>query len=461
MYANSLEFKHPLHVLFIDFAKAYDSVEHWIIEDILNHLNLKHFGAVVAGLLVNTAVYLKINNIISNTAIPVEHGTKQGDVISPTIFLLFIAPLLWAINKQCKGYSQNGFNLTTAAIVDDVAITSSFPAECNKAIKLLSDFSDVTGMLINPGKSAYAWNNCTKMPTPKFYGKSFKELSNNLTYKYLGIHIALNLCWDDQRMHSEKALRTTVDTITRKFYLNPTTLVNTVAFPSLGYRMQCIQFDRDWLKSMENVVTYALRRATKTSLSYHAWQHMYGLQCLEDLNYIRYATSLNRNLINNSFAKDNILNWLSQPITSPYLYYKSGLPHPKSVLSHLKLMSTYSNPNPPTWYFLPRSNYVIPVAPPSQNIEFFCDGSLITNPSTRMHWAAMANGQVWHGNANGPASSLEPELQPIENILHAHQNTHTIQVYSDSLNALININKLDLSSRVPSTAASNVTMRSI
>jgi len=105
-------------------------------------------------------------------------------------------------------------------------------------------------------------------PYPKFNNIPFKELSNNLTYKYLGIHISLNLSWDEQTKQSEKSLRTSLDVITKKFYLNPTTLVkliNTVAFPSLGYQMQCIQFDRDWLQAMEKATTHL-----KKSMSHHS-----------------------------------------------------------------------------------------------------------------------------------------------------------------------------------------------
>ena len=184
-----------------------------------------------------------------------------------------MALLLYALNNQCKGYSNNGYNLTTAAIVDNVAIVTDNPNDMRKALHILYDFSKITGMFINPNKSAYMWNNTTKLPTPKFNGILFKELSNNLTYKYLSIHISLNLCWNEQIKQSEKSLRASLDIITKKFYLNPTTLVkliNTIAFPSLGYHMQCIQFNRDWLQAMEKATTHTLKRACRTTLSHQS-----------------------------------------------------------------------------------------------------------------------------------------------------------------------------------------------
>ncbi len=38
------ENSHPMHLIYIDFCKAFDSVEHWVIEDILNHINAGKLG---------------------------------------------------------------------------------------------------------------------------------------------------------------------------------------------------------------------------------------------------------------------------------------------------------------------------------------------------------------------------------------------------------------------------------
>ena len=69
-----------------------------------------------------------------------------------------------------------------------------------------------------------------------------------------------------------------------------------------------------------------------------------------------------------------------------------------------------------------------------------------------MHWAALSQEVVWHVSANGLVSFLKPKLQPIENILHTHQHTHSIHIYSDFLNTLTNVNKLDLFNHVPPTS---------
>lgn len=262
----------PIHLLYIDFKKAFDSVEHWVIDDILKHLKLGHFGKVVHGLLPNTTTKLRVNGDIIDADIPIERGTKQGDVISPLLFLLFIAPLLWTLNKNCLGYSHGNVNLKEAAIMDDVAFVSNSVSDIKKAHKILLRFSKATGMQLNSDKSAYTYAHDTSDFIPKFKSKPFKILSSSESYKYLGVWLNLDLNWSKQYDTTESAIRTTIDTITRKFYLNPTsliTLINQVALPVAAYRMQVILFDSGWIDRMHGFMSSSLNRATAPPILIH------------------------------------------------------------------------------------------------------------------------------------------------------------------------------------------------
>ena len=102
---------------------------------------------------------LHFNNNISNTIIPFRRETKQEDVISLILFLLFISPLLFAIKNECKGYSnpQTGMTSHGSAIVNDILILFDNKNDLQSAFKIVCDFSEATGILINPKKSAYVW----------------------------------------------------------------------------------------------------------------------------------------------------------------------------------------------------------------------------------------------------------------------------------------------------------------
>lgn len=153
--ADARQNKKPLHIMYIDFKKAFDSVEHWTIKTILKHLKLGHFGEVVADLLPNTFTFLKINDELSDQ-IEILCGTKQGDIISPLLFLLFMAPLLWTIDKLCKGYTNGKISAKSNAIMDDVAFISDSLQDTKLAYYLIEKFSLATGIELNSTKSAYS-----------------------------------------------------------------------------------------------------------------------------------------------------------------------------------------------------------------------------------------------------------------------------------------------------------------
>ena len=95
-------------------------------------------------------------------------------------------------------------------------------------------------MDINPNKSAYTYINDNSTWKPSHNREVFKILGKESYYKYLGVWINLDLNWTKQKKTSETAYKLAVFTITKKFYLNPSSLValiNVVTTPILAYHM--------------------------------------------------------------------------------------------------------------------------------------------------------------------------------------------------------------------------------
>jgi len=107
-----------LHALYIDFKKAYDSVEHWVLQLIFNHLNIGKLGHVIMNMLSNTFTNLRVNNRVLDHKFFFEYSVKQGDVISPIFFLLFMAPLMFALCTEYKDY----YNPTTSMYMNNTAL---------------------------------------------------------------------------------------------------------------------------------------------------------------------------------------------------------------------------------------------------------------------------------------------------------------------------------------------------
>jgi Reverse transcriptase (RNA-dependent DNA polymerase) len=93
-----------LFCLYIDFAKAFDSVEHWVLKDIFDHIGLGKLEKAIMKTLIRSQTKIETEAGFTEF-ITFKKGTKQGDIISPTLFTLFIAPLLWLLHHSLLGYS--------------------------------------------------------------------------------------------------------------------------------------------------------------------------------------------------------------------------------------------------------------------------------------------------------------------------------------------------------------------
>ena len=110
-----------VHILFIDFKQAFDSICRGIIEEALRELGVHpKLARPVMATLKESMGKVLVQNKLSN-AFEIDSGVKQGDCLSTTVFNLV---LHYAINATVS--TGNLFNRTilTIAYADDVAILS-------------------------------------------------------------------------------------------------------------------------------------------------------------------------------------------------------------------------------------------------------------------------------------------------------------------------------------------------
>ncbi len=159
----------PTGVLFVDFAKAFDSVEHEMIRSVMLYFG---YGEVMTTMVMTLLNDRKSRVILEDgysESIRLERGTPQGDRSSPYIFIMCIEILLIKIRKENgNGIDDSGLfieywgrggtheeePLMSEAYADDLMIIFQFSElSIEKILEVLDNFGKVSGLLINIDKT--------------------------------------------------------------------------------------------------------------------------------------------------------------------------------------------------------------------------------------------------------------------------------------------------------------------
>ena len=143
-----------IFVGYLDIWCAYDSVEHWALKQVLERYGFdKNFVELIHNVLSGsftrvTTPYGKTEKVFFNV------GVKQGCLMSPLLFLLFLNPLLEYINKNIRGYSiDNTLSRDPCgAFADDMVLITEDFQQIKKAFQIVENFCTDTNLELNLGK---------------------------------------------------------------------------------------------------------------------------------------------------------------------------------------------------------------------------------------------------------------------------------------------------------------------
>ena len=187
-----LETAENADVIYLDFAKAFDKVDHKLLLKKIRNLGIG--GRLlnwIENFLTNRKQHVIVDGEISQTA-PVTSGVPQGTVLGPVLFIIFIDDLTKAIE-----YS----NLNIFA--DDSKLTLKIKSD-NDHINLQKDLHSsiiwalLNNMALNTDKFQllqHGPNNHLKRP---YEITNNQSLSNSESVKDLGLRVSADLDWEEQ-----------------------------------------------------------------------------------------------------------------------------------------------------------------------------------------------------------------------------------------------------------------------
>ena len=179
----------PGLMVLIDFEKAFDTVDRSFI---INLLDMYGFGPSLkrwVQLFFANNLACVCNNGFSSQYFPIERGVKQGDPLSPYLFILAAEILAISIRKNpmIQGIEIDKEKFKIAQFADDTTIFLSNPKSVKLLIDTLDKFEILSGLKINLAKTEALWLGSLKKSTQNPFG-----ITCSPCVKVLGIHFSYN-----------------------------------------------------------------------------------------------------------------------------------------------------------------------------------------------------------------------------------------------------------------------------
>ena len=112
----------PLYICYLDASKAFDRINHRILfEKLLRRGMPKILVRILSVWYCNQQFYIRWGNTVSS-AFNVSNGVRQGGILSPFLFNVYIDDLSTILNECNVGCVINGHNINHLIYADDTVI---------------------------------------------------------------------------------------------------------------------------------------------------------------------------------------------------------------------------------------------------------------------------------------------------------------------------------------------------
>lgn len=154
---KTVEYNRPLVLAFVDFHKAFDSIE---LESIIEALNESRIDSRYTKLIYNIYKNATTTVQLHETSKPInmERGVRQGDTLSPKLFITALEYAFKRLEWDNRGITIDGENLNHLRFADDIVLVTEGLGEIKEMLRDLDEVCSKIGLKMNLKKTKYMTN---------------------------------------------------------------------------------------------------------------------------------------------------------------------------------------------------------------------------------------------------------------------------------------------------------------
>ena len=173
-----------LYHIFIDFRKAFDRVWQNALWSSMKKYNIDTKLINLIQSLYEKASSAVIHKGICGDWFPTKTGVRQGCLLSPTLFNIFLEDIMNdALSNHTGSIKINGRNITNLRFADDIDGLAGSEEELINLTECLFKSANRFGMEINPSKTKLMLNDDNCQPNIDIHGEIIETVKS---FKYLG-----------------------------------------------------------------------------------------------------------------------------------------------------------------------------------------------------------------------------------------------------------------------------------
>ncbi|GFO04978.1 endonuclease-reverse transcriptase [Plakobranchus ocellatus] len=182
MIEKVIESHKEAYIIFIDYSKAFDSVDHSLLFKTLTMMGFPpHLIVMIQSLYTNQEASIRWNNQHTES-FKILKGVRQGCILSPHLFSLYTEQIMRETDVDQYGIEVGGRKISNLRYADDTALFAKNHEEASKFIEELNKAGVSKSLKLNAKKTKYLYIGKNHQPI-SFEEENIEKVN---TFKYLG-----------------------------------------------------------------------------------------------------------------------------------------------------------------------------------------------------------------------------------------------------------------------------------